>query len=80
MCGSPQSEICAAYFVGFINGAMMSDAERAVGRPICLSGVSANALRRAYVGFARKHRNLMDHHANSLVATAAALSFPCRRH
>ena len=79
MCEGPQSGICAAYFIGFINGAMMSDAERSVGRAICLSGVSANALRRAYIGFSRTHRTLMNHHADSLVATAAAVSFPCRR-
>ena len=64
--------------VGFISGAMMSDAERAGGRPICLSGVSANRLRRAFTGFAKKHRDLMSRHADSLVATAAAQSFRCK--
>lgn len=78
MCRTPQSGTCAAYFVGFISGAMMSDAERADGRPICLSGVSANRLRRAFTGFAKQHRDLMSRHADSLVATAAAQSFRCK--
>jgi len=78
MCKSPQSGICAAYFVGFTSGAMMSDAGWAVGRPICLSGVSAKALRRTFLGFAQKHPHLMRRHADTLVAAAAAQSFRCQ--
>ena len=79
MCENPQSPVCAAYFVGFVSGAMMSDAERAAGKPICLSGVSAKALRRAFMRFAKRHPGLARRHADGLVATAAATSFPCKR-
>ena len=78
MCESSRNGICAAYFVGFVSGAMMSDAARAVGRPVCLSGISAKALRRAFIGFAKSHPHLTNRQADGLVATAAGLSFPCR--
>jgi hypothetical protein len=79
MCQGSSNNICAAYFVGFVSGAMMSDAERAVGNPLCLSGVSAQALRRAFLGFAKDHPHLTNRQADGLVATAAARSFPCHR-